>query len=259
MGDEGALTLTVLGSGTAVPSTRRGPSGFLLHVGHDHLVFDTGPGTMARLLRAGVTHDQVTHLFYSHNHLDHTGELAPFLFTSRIPASARASRLTICGSAGFMRMFSSLLEVYGDWLAATTYPRELVTLDTGGASRLSTDSWSVQAFPVNHIESSLAYRLTHISGKTFVYTGDTDMCDDLLRVADGADLLLIEASMPDGRKIPKHLTPSEAGTIAHRAGARKVILTHFYPPCEDVDMLEQVRDTFTGEALLAEDGLRVEI
>src|SRR5436309_10942381 len=69
------MELIVLGSGTAAPSLRRAPPGYLLRIGADRVVLDTGPGTLRRLLEAGVTHDQVTHLFYTHNHLDHTGEL----------------------------------------------------------------------------------------------------------------------------------------------------------------------------------------
>jgi ribonuclease BN (tRNA processing enzyme) len=259
MASEQPMILTILGSGTAVPSTRRAAPGHLLRVGGDRLVFDTGPGTMRRLLDVGVTHDQVTHLFYSHNHLDHTGELAPWLFTARIPASARTAPMSICGSSGFMRMLSSLRDLHGDWLDAPTYTLSLVTMDGAVASPIAFESWSVQAFPVDHIESSLAYRVTHASGKTFVYTGDTDLCDDLIPLARDADLLLIEASAPDEQKMPKHLTPSEAGRVASRAGARKVVLTHFYPACDEVDMLGQLRRTFTGEALLAEDGLTLEI
>src|SRR5262245_20592758 len=112
------MQLTVLGSGTAAPSLKRAPPGYLLEVGADRVVLDAGPGTLRRLLEAGVTHDQVTHIFCTHNHLDHSGELAAWLFASAIPATGRRAPLTIAGSAGFMRMLSSLRALYGHWLDA---------------------------------------------------------------------------------------------------------------------------------------------
>lgn len=251
------MELTILGSGTAVPSRRRGSPGYLLGVGRDHVVLDTGSGTMRSLLRAGLTHDQVTHLLYSHNHIDHTGDLTSWLFTSRIPASARTNPLALCGSAGFMEMVEGLRRTFGTWLDASSYRLDPITLD--GAGSTGFDGWSLEASRVNHIDSSLAYRITDAEGRVLVYSGDTDVCDELVALGRDADLLLIESSFPDEEKAEGHLTPSEAGEIARRAGARKVILTHFYPPCDEVDMLAQLRRTYDGEALLAEDGLRVTV
>lgn len=45
--------------------------------------------------------------------------------------------------------------------------------------------------------------------------------------------------------------------MARRARAGRVVLTHFYPPCDEADMLSQLRRTWDGPALLAEDGLSV--
>ena len=203
------MQLTILGSGTAIPSLKRGAPGYLLKVGTDLVVIDPGPGTLHRLLAKGVTHDQVTHIFCTHNHLDHIGELAAWLFVSRIPASARRAPLTIAGSAGFMQMLSSLRALYGHWLDAATYTLTLLTMDAATAAPVAFDGWKVQAFPVNHIGSSLAYRFTDAAGRVFAFTGDTDASPKLVDLARGADLLLIEASTPDGAKLEGHLTPSD--------------------------------------------------
>lgn len=254
------MELTILGSGTVAPSRRRAAPGYLLRAGADRVVIDSGPGTLSRLLSAGVRHDEVTHILYTHNHLDHTGELAPWLFLSRIPSTERRSPLTIAGSAGFMKMLSSLREVYGHWLDAASYTLNLVTLDAGRRSRVAIDGWSLEAFPVNHIESSIGYRITDEStGRTLVCTGDTAPCEGLAASARGADLLLIEASSPDPDPLPGHLTPSLAGTVAREAGARKVVLTHFYPACDEADMLGQLSRAWDGEAVIAEDGMRIEV
>ncbi len=54
-------------------------------------------------------------------------------------------------------------------------------------------------------------------------------------------------------KVPGHLTPSLAGRIATQAGVKKLVLTHFYPECEQVDIAKQCRKTYQGPLELAED------
>src|SRR5262245_9733843 len=250
MRGESLMELTVLGSGTAVPSLGRGASGYLLRVGGDTLILDAGSGTMTRLYAAGVNHQQVSHIFCTHNHLDHSGEVPLWLFTSRIPAYERTTPLTVGGSAGFMTMLKGLKQFYGHWLDADRYPLTLVTLRAGAT--VTGDGWKLEAFPVSHIESSLAFRVTDAAGRTFAYTGDSEPCDSLVDLARDADLLLIEASSPDGQRMVGHMTPADAGAVGRRAGARKVMLTHFYPACDSADMLGQLRRAYDGGAFIAE-------
>ncbi len=253
------MRMTILGSGTAVPSLRRGAPGTLLEVGDDRVVIDAGPGTLNRLLSAGLTHDRVTHLLITHNHLDHCGELASWLFAARVPGASRSAPLIIGGSSGFMKMLSGLQGVYGHRIEPSGYTLTLITMDGAVAAPLGFDGWTVQAFPVSHIDSSFGYRITDDAGRTFACTGDTDVCDGASRLARDADMLLIEASTPAALKAAGHLTAPEAGGIASRAGARRVVLNHFYPACDEVDMLAELRATYDGEAALAEDGMSIEI
>lgn len=253
------MKLTILGSGAAVPSPRRGMSGYLLEVGGDTVVLDTGPGTMHRLMKAGTDPRHVTHLLYTHSHLDHSGELPSWLAAFRVPGEERSLPLTIIGSAGFMTTFAALRETYGHMIEESGYTLETVILRGEARDRHEADGWSVQAFPVDHIDSSIGLRITDAAGRVFVYTGDTAPCGSLAELCSNADLLLIESSTPDGRRLPRHLTPSDAGECAARAKARRVVLTHMYPECDGVDMLAGLRRVFEGEALLAEDGMTVEI
>ena len=56
-----------------------------------------------------------------------------------------------------------------------------------------------------------------------------------------------------------HLTPSMAGRMATEAGARKLMLTHFYPDCEDVDLAAQCRRTYDGPVILARDLMHLDV
>jgi len=79
----------------------------------------------------------------------------------------------------------------------------------------------------------------------------------LVDLARGADLLVLEAANPF--KVPGHLTPAEAGRLAAKAGVGRVLLTHFYPPCDEVDVVALAAQEFSGEVLRAEDGLRLTV
>jgi ribonuclease BN (tRNA processing enzyme) len=249
------VDLVVLGSGTSVPSLRRGSSGYLVRSGRTLVLLDSGPGTLVRILRAGATLEEVSHVVYSHTHVDHTADLAPLLFTSRNPSAPRRSPLTIAGSAGFLEFFGGLSRLYGRWIEATTFPLSLVEIAEGPAARFG--DLEIEGCSVPHIPSSVAVKLTEPGGRSLVYSGDTAESDALAEFAKGTGLLLIEASSPDEEPLPGHLTPSLAGRIASRARPERTVLTHFYPSCERVDMLGQFRRAWDGEAALAEDQMRI--
>ena len=68
-----------------------------------------------------------------------------------------------------------------------------------------------------------------------------------------ADLLIIDCAMPDSMKKDGHLTPSLAGRTAEKSRVKKLILTHFYPECENIDIKKQASKVFSGEIELARD------
>ncbi len=115
------------------------------------------------------------------------------------------------------------------------------------------DKFKITSAPVNHTPQSIGFRIEDNSGKIIVYSGDTGYCEDMVDLARDADLLILEASFPDGQGSEGHLTPSEAGDMATRSGAKKLPLTHFYPECLKVDIGAQCRNTYQGELILATD------
>ena len=103
------ITVTILGSGTCVPSLKRSSCSVLLEVGDSKLLFDSGPGTMRRLLEAGITIFDISFIFYSHLHPDHTGELVTFLFATKYPdGNSRTTSLTITAGRGFSAFYKTV-------------------------------------------------------------------------------------------------------------------------------------------------------
>jgi ribonuclease BN (tRNA processing enzyme) len=92
-----------------------------------------------------------------------------------------------------------------------------------------------------------------------VYSGDTGFCDAVVELAQGADLLILESSFPDGEACDGHLTPSLAGRMATLAGVERLVLIHFYPECLRTDITAQCRRTYGGELILGEDLLLLRV
>ena len=129
---------------------------------------------------------------------------------------------------------------------------QLRELNPEGPDRFTWEGLTIKSAPVNHIDSSLAYRV-EAEGRALVYSGDTDVSETLVELARGADLLVLECANPF--KVPGHLTPEQAGRMAARAGVPRLVLTHFYPPCDEVDVTALAAREFNGEIIRAEDGL----
>ncbi len=247
------VSVTILGSGTCVPSLSRSACSVLMQTGCDKLLFDAGPGTMGRLLEAGVTIFEITHIFFSHFHPDHTGELVPFLFANKYPDGTRRKRpLNICGGTGFLTFYNQLKMVYKQWIDGAGKLTILEFSHSHGDSQKFSD-FSINTIPVKHREESIAFKVTASNGATMVYSGDTDYSENLIGLAKDADLFICESALPDHLKADGHLTPSLAGKIATLANVKKLVLTHFYPECDHVDIEAQCRKTYAGPLVLGKD------
>lgn len=255
-----ATRVTILGSGTCVPSLQRSACAVLIRIAGSRILVDTGAGTLRRLMESGSRIDDVTHVFYSHFHPDHTAELVAILFASKYPPGrSRRNPLTVCAGLGFRAFFQGLKSAYGDWIELGPERFTMIELATSGADSLRFDDFTVHSLPMNHNPESLAYRFTDPQGRSVVYSGDTDDNPNLPALADGADLFICEAALPDAHKVAGHLTPSLAGKIATRAGVKKLVLTHFYPECDQFDIQAQCRKTYSGPLILAQDLMQIEL
>ena len=254
------MKITILGSGTCVPSLKRSSCSVLIEIEKSLLLFDSGPGTMRRLLEAGVTIDRLSYIFYSHLHPDHTGEFVTLLFASKYPNTYRRLKpFTIVAAEGFANFYEKLQLAYGEWIELAPGLLRISELDKKGRDHLDCGLFDVDSLPMEHTDMSLAYRITGPNGKSVVYSGDTDLCDNLVTLAQGVDVLICESALPDEMKVKGHLTPSLAGKIATQAGVKKLVLSHFYPECDAVDVAEQCRKTYHGPLELAEDLIEIQL
>jgi ribonuclease BN (tRNA processing enzyme) len=251
-------TVTILGSGTCVPSVTRSSAAVLVSAGHERILLDAGPGTLRQLAAAGQSIFTVSHLLLTHFHPDHCSDLPGFLFANKYPdGNRRQATLRLIGARGLRRFFQALTDAWGRWIQLPEDLFTLIELTTDGPDHCAGESFSLASCPVAHNPESLAYRITGADGLSVVCSGDTDECEDLVDLARGADLLVCESATPDGLKVPGHLTPSLAGRIAAEAKVGHLVLTHFYPSCDTVDIAAECRRTWSGPLTVARDLMRI--
>jgi ribonuclease BN (tRNA processing enzyme) len=118
----------------------------------------------------------------------------------------------------------------------------------------------VEPVPVAHPVPAYGMRVT-AGGRTLAYTGDTGPCPALDHLADGAGLLLAEASFRDTDENPGalHLTGRQAGDVAARNAVPRLVVTHVPPWYDAADMLGEARAVYDGHATAAVPGAAYDV
>ncbi|KPA12799.1 Beta-lactamase-like domain protein [Candidatus Magnetomorum sp. HK-1] len=252
-----SINITILGSGTCVPSLRRSACSVLLEINDNKILIDSGPGTTRRLLEAGHTINQLSHIFYSHFHPDHISELTSILFSSKYSSLSRKIPLTVTAGQGLFKFYENLKSVFGHWIELENMLLDEMNISKSDHRKF--ECFDLETMPTKHNPESLGFRFTSKSGKTVVYSGDTDECDGLIKIAQKANLFICESAMPDKLKVKGHLTPSLAGKIAQEALVDKLILTHLYPECDKANIVQECRTTYSGPLWIAEDLMQLSV
>ena len=204
--------------------------------------------------RLGLDYRQIDFHCLTHFHPDHVSDLIPFLFALNYTVGfTRTLPLRIMGPQGLENFYDKMRGIFGHWIEAKTYPLSLLEAKEG---RLELPDFSIETLPMAHSEASIGFRV-NAQGRSMVYSGDTDYCANIVQLGKNADLLILECSFPDERKSSGHLTPHLAGKIARESSCKKLLLTHFYPVFQWHDILQECRREFSGEAVLAEDGMKI--
>ena len=240
------MKVKLLGTGTCVPSLQRLSSSYLVRTKQLNVLVDVGPSVVRRLLEYGYTTRDIDIIVLTHFHVDHSADLSTFLFASNYDVVPRTKELAIIGGEGFQDFYRGLLTIY-PWLLPKSYelfPHEL----QGGVLKKS--GIVITTSHMEHCKESVGVRIEE--GKSVVFSGDTDYTHNLVRLAEGADLLFVECSFPE-RKAPGHLNLAEVQKVVDQAKPRKVILSHLYPDWDNY------KGVLHPPLLLGEDGMEIEI
>jgi ribonuclease BN (tRNA processing enzyme) len=251
------MKLTVLGSGTIAHSPTRSCAGYYVEAGSARVLMDCGPGTARRLAEQHIAWQEISHVVLSHFHIDHHLDLPAMLYAWKYGMlPARSSTVRIVGPLGTRALLERLAAAHGDWVTTPGYPVEVTELAPGSSFDLGGAELSCTKVP--HTPESVAYSVSR-NGSRIVYSGDTGFDEAFARWAAGADLLVLECSLPQSMAIVEHLTPEQCGEMARLAEPRLLVLSHLYPPVESVDIKALVAAAYHGPLVIAHDGWTTKI
>ena len=250
------MRVTVLGSSGAYPAAGGAASGYLLEHDGFRLALDFGTGAMANLQRH-IPHAELDAVVLSHEHMDHCLDLYP-LFIARFFASERLRALPLWTPPGTFDRIAALEDEEGRTQMRGVF--DLHEVEAGGQFEVGPFAFSTRLLP--HWVPNSGMRIS-ADGAVLCYTGDTGPSEEVEVIARDADLLIIEASWQDrdlaAGKQPFHLTARQGAQHAKRAGARRTLLSHFWPGSDRTVSREQAAEAYDGELLLASEGMAVEV
>ncbi|MBU1117608.1 MBL fold metallo-hydrolase [Patescibacteria group bacterium] len=257
------MKLDILGTGTFFANINRTASAFILEIENKKILIDCGPGTLVRLSQIGLSPEDLDYVFITHFHPDHTSDLFPLFMNYRL------SDLLVPGSVKKFPKFYGP-EGLDKFLSAYSHNSELLAYDAWGKikvfeyqSLINIDNYVVKPFKVDHSAFGLparAYALRFESNnKVVVFSGDSTKCDGLQTACQNADIFVCDASSPKNQASPAHMDTYDIGEISQQSQVKKVILTHFYPQYDDVDLVSQVKEKFSGEVIHGQDLTSFEI
>ena len=254
------MRVLLLGSGTSAPAARSAP-GLYVTAGEQGVLIDPGPGTVHRLGAAGVSPLEIDDIVLTHFHPDHVCDLVPFLFCLRHPRflmepGGLPSYPRLIGPEGLAQFYSLLRQPFANWLPVAGEELELIETD---GSTLESGRFCLHGEKVQHLASSLAWKITDIRGSTFAFSGDTEMCPGVVGVAREVDLLFLECSSPKGQEVSGHLDPETASEVMRQSGAKRTVLVHLNPECDEVDLVGQLDGDVRDRAELGRDGTWYEV
>jgi len=280
------MKLFLLGSGTPIlDKQRQSTTSILIDIGFEKILFDTGRGVTAQMLKQDLHPSSVGTIFITHHHYDHICDLGEFLLSSW--HNGRTDPILIFGPNGTSDIVDSLLnQVYSRDIAFALFNevdvtdiRQIVKVkDVSPGLVFENDRWRVSAEYVDHGNSlglsesewpCYGYRFES-HRRIITIGGDTVDCDGLQRLAKNAHVLVMSCYLADKEilspafeRLANHIIASsrQVGKIANQAGVHKLLLTHFRKKSNELMMSlqEDVRSDFDGEILMGEDGMVVDV
>jgi len=248
--------LIILGTSNAIPDDQHENTHMALTTENRLLLIDCPNNPTARLPQAGLNLFDLTDLILTHFHPDHISGVPTLLMSSWL--LGRKTALNVYGLEYTLDRLEQMMNLYewGTW--PDFFPIHFQRIpETEHALVLDDVDVRISSSPVHHFVPNISVRIEIPgSGRAVVYSSDTEPCDEVVRLASGADILIHEAT-GEG---PGHTSAEQAGEIAQKAGVKTLVLIHYYAKQNSPDQLyEQAKKTFTGEIVLAKDFMELGI
>jgi ribonuclease BN (tRNA processing enzyme) len=267
------------------PRPRRAPSApsQVIVVNDVAYLVDCGDGVARQFRAAGIRIPQLRHLFITHHHSDHNADYGNLFLLAWAEFNAPVDTWGPPPLTKMTRLFLEMNEFDITTRTADEGRKPLASLIrpheiTKPGLVMRDDNVRVTATLVPHvpIEQAFAYRFD-TADRSIVISGDTARSDALIKLAQGADVLVHEtlwlpavdrlvASIPNSTTLKKHIidshtTVEDVGRVAQAAGVKTLVLSHFVPADDpaitDQMWLDAARAHFRGTVIVGKDLMEI--
>lgn len=261
------LHVYVCGSGSPLADAERAGPCLAVLAGRDAFVFDSGSGSVRKLLRMGFPVDRLQAVFLTHLHSDHLDGLGELLLQAWVGAT-RSAPLPVYGPPGVEDVIAGFRQAYtrdSQYRVAHHGPKvvppsgfggdaHVLAVPTGTPARAMAwegDGVRITVIKVAHppIDAAYGYRIDY-KGRSVAISGDTIYSPDFVASSRGVDVMFHEALNKPmvtamGKALAKHgrtnaaqimsdiqdyhSSPADAVRAAHDAGAHALVLYHLVP------------------------------
>lgn len=244
----------VLGKSPAMPDADGANSGYLIGHGRFTALLDCGSGVFSKL-RALSDPARVDAVLISHMHADHMFDLFPFGHALLYHGGERPRRLPLWLPPGGLEVLDTIdraLCLEGEFRRAF----DAAEYDPAAGLELGPLHASFRAIP--HYVPTWACDLRAPDGRRFTFGADCAPNDAVVELATGTDLLMLEATLgtqeQQGSGLRGHMNAREAGELGRRAGARKLLLTHYSDSLDTAALRATAQESFGAVVELTAQG-----
>jgi ribonuclease BN (tRNA processing enzyme) len=259
------MRLTVLGKSPSWQDAGGACSGYLVEDGDTAVLIDCGNGVFAKL-RERIDYVDLDAVVLSHLHADHFLDLVPYAYALTYaprqqpvpvppwPGTASPARPRLIAPPGARETFRRVVGAWGNEdLIENAF--ELEEYEESSTPEVGPLRFAFQSVP--HFTETFAIRVSSSNGSgTLAYGADSRPSEELCKFVKGADLLVIEATLPRPERtgVRGHLTPGEAGDHAKQAGVRNVVITHISDELDSTWARTEASKAFGDSVDVAQEG-----
>jgi len=210
------IKVTFIGTGNMKSRTRANNSILV-----DDLLFDCGMGTVKQIERLGYNTKDINYVVISHFHPDHILDIQGLILARRI-RNETVSKLYIIGPVGLKEVLNKLVLLTGsNDIDALAKQANLEFIELTPNETVSLGETNLTAYEVDHGDMKPSYGyLLEKADKVIGYSGDTVICDNLHKMSEKADYMLVDAHSLETRA-GRHATFKEVKDLADK-----------YPNCQ---------------------------
>ena len=284
-GQSSKTRLILLGTGGG-PRPRKvsSASAQVIVVNDTPYVIDCGNGVARQLVFADVALPKLRHIFITHHHSDHNADYGNLIWLAW--TAGLRTRVDTWGPPPLEKMTKLFFEMNAYDISTRIADEGRVPLAplvhvhelSQGGPVMQDENVKVTATLVHHppVVPAFAYRFD-AADRSIVISGDTGRSDNLIKLAQGADVLVHEAlyvpgvdrlvaRVPNAAKLKQsimshHTTAEDAGRVAEAAGVKTLVLSHLVPPDDpaitDQMWIDAARAHFRGLVILGKDLLEI--